>query len=268
MEWTDNSRTTQRIAWEVFRLGRGEECRTEANARTALDLMEVGYLDTCEILIPGKQVDNALILRERGDFNSPRSDAPRTFDGHILDVTERFNGKDRLLGRRLTGRLTTPLPQALSRYGVRDEPVRLGPKIDFKEFETWATHMTFDDLNAPPKDVSTAELLDATERYFDLPAVSESAAYAWGVIAQNRGRNDPEVIIERIERFLARKDSARVLAALGGLTSIRGPLSDDDRDKLKPLLREQLAAMEAGAKVVFWTPDQLRREMKRLSLDD
>ena len=147
---------------------------------------------------------------------------PARFSGIIYEISERIAGKERLLGRRIAGRLGAPFPFVIGAFGRQTETIDVGPKIDDKEFLAIATGMPSEALYGASQ-LSFAEQLDAIERYFDASSVkvAEGARGLWESIAVVRGRANEEELRVRLVRMLASDDPRRMRAALNCLHSLR-----------------------------------------------
>jgi hypothetical protein len=199
--------------WYVYRLGDGEVCRRDANARTTLAFLHAGYLGKCGLEVATEELGDALIFRTRivgMGISRPAKDLPWLFSGTAYETFERTGGNERLLARRLSGSLTMPMPSALSAFTPWPEKVEDGPIVDLKQFVAAAARIPADDLLARGPDDFAARL-DAVEAFFDYrpPAIANRALLTWERIAKAEGRSHPNELRARLERFAASNNPGR-----------------------------------------------------------
>ena len=178
-----------------------------------------GHRDVCEERTTAKEIGDALVLRVRSVPLDPLDAAlPARFNGIVYEISERIAGNERLLGRRIVGRLGAPFPFVIGAFGRPTETIDLGPKIDDKEFLSITTGMSSEALYGASQ-LSFGEQLDAIERYFDASwvKVAERARGLWESIAVVRGGAQGEELRVRIVRMLASDDPRRMRAALNCL---------------------------------------------------
>jgi hypothetical protein len=209
--------------WVLFR--RGERCADEAQAISALEFLRDGHRDVCEERTTAKDIGDSLVLRVRSvpsDELDVALPLPARFSGIVYEIRERIAGKERLLGRRIVGRLGAPFPFVIGAFGRPTETIDLGPKIDDKEFLAIATGMSSEALYGASQ-LSFGEQLDAIERYFDASSdkVAERARGLWESIAGVQGRKHEDELRARLERMLASDDPRRMRAALNCLHTLQ-----------------------------------------------
>jgi len=207
--------------WVLFR--RANSCADEAQAISALEFLRDGHRDVCESRTTAKDIGDALVLRVRSvPLDQLDAALPARFNGIVYEISERIAGNERLLGRRIVGRLGAPFPFVIGAFGRPTETIDLGPKIDDKEFLAIATGMSSEALYGASQ-LSFGEQLDEIERYFDASwvKVAERARGLWESIAVGHGRAHEDELRARLERMLASDDPRRMRAALNCLHTLR-----------------------------------------------
>ena len=204
---------------------------------------------------------------------------PARFSGIIYEISERIAGKERLLGRRIAGRLGAPFPFVIGAFGRQTETIDVGPKIDDKEFLAIATGMPSEALYGASQ-LSFAEQLDAIERYFDASSVkvAEGARGLWESIAVVRGRANEEELRVRLVRMLASDDPRRMRAALNCLHTLRPANRAFAQDRIlelafSPLLTTTYAPLFESVRSHLRSPGEpfpqaLRERAKARFVDD
>jgi hypothetical protein len=131
-----NMRTS---GWLLFRRGQGDDCLKGAERESMSTFRHAGFPDMCAIQTDLPDVLDGLLVRER---HLPRSQStaavlPSAFGGSIYEIIERVDGKDRILGRRISGSMRLPVPNSVAVFSgglITEEHIDIGPRIDPKEF--------------------------------------------------------------------------------------------------------------------------------------
>ncbi|QND71366.1 hypothetical protein [Tardiphaga robiniae] len=202
--------------WRLYRRGSGDECETADRWPSKLEFLRAGFLNSCATDSPIPELSDALIIRER--VTSGRLTVlPRLFHGVIHEISERMDGRERLLGRMVSGTIRFPVPDAVAifAFGV-ERSISAGQAINTKTFLSAATGIPEAELYAfhafPP-----ATIMDDLERFFDRPQVSNLAIGAWARIALANSKDHADVMKPRIDRLLASGSANRIAAGLAAL---------------------------------------------------
>ena len=225
-------RTSSQL-WTVHR--RAWDCQSDDLARSTLSFLFDGYIGVCAVETTQTEMTDALLYRAGVLTDEMRARLRAIPNSSTLEIVERTNGENRVLGRQFIGGLFhwAPLPLAYPSDRLADNAWS-GPALGRRAFVAWALNVPLAELankhRAPLK-----EVLDAVEYFVARPAVSVPAVETWGYIADSRAREDPRMIRPRIEAFLASDDPKRIAAALHALHGLDGGDRDAMRDLLIPL---------------------------------
>jgi hypothetical protein len=138
--------------WRLFRRGEGDACLAEGQRQSASMFVAAGFRGMCALQSNVPDVTDGLLLRVRylGRSWSEATGAPAGFAGAVYEIVERTDGRDRLLGRRLDGVISLPIPAAVAIFIsfslglVSEQHVVVGPRIEPQEFLTTASGTPFD----------------------------------------------------------------------------------------------------------------------------
>jgi hypothetical protein len=216
--------------WRVYRVASGQVCFAQDNATLALEFLRYGYPGKCAVKETVADFGEGLVLRTRTvNKFSPAPELPRGFAGTVYELHERTAGRSRLLARRVTGVLESPLPGPLMVFGRRPERLDAGPPIDEKQFLANALKTPVDDLFKRPQPFPFEQVLDEIEKYFGrkeivdrsgMRSIERGAADAWRDVAGSEGRAHTDALLPRIARLLASDEPIRVATAIRGLSTL------------------------------------------------
>jgi hypothetical protein len=126
--------------WRLFRRGEGDACLGESQRQSASMFVAAGFRGMCAIQSNVPDITDGLLLRVRHLARGAATDLPAAFAGSVYEIIERTDGRDRLLGRRLDGYVSLPIPAAVAIFIsfslglVTEQHVVSGPRIEPQEF--------------------------------------------------------------------------------------------------------------------------------------
>lgn len=125
--------------WRLFRRGEGDACLAEGQRQSASMFVAAGFRGMCALQSTVPDVTDGLLLRVRhlGRNRTEATGVPAAFAGSVYEIIERTDGRDRLLGRRLDGYVSLPIPMAVAIFSsglVSEQHVVIGPRIEPGEF--------------------------------------------------------------------------------------------------------------------------------------
>jgi hypothetical protein len=138
--------------WRLFRRGEGDACLAEGQRQSASMFLAAGFRGMCAIQSNVPDVTDGLLLRVRHLGRSwwGATGVPAAFAGSVYEIIERTDGRDRLLGRRLDGYVSLPIPTAVAIFIsfslglVSEQHVFSGPRIEPEEFLATASRTPSD----------------------------------------------------------------------------------------------------------------------------
>lgn len=196
--------------WTVYKRENGLGCRAPENQESHLAFVRAGFANICAIREKRTSIDDALILRSMAWVLSKQG-VIEGFNGHIYELLEREEGRERLLGRWVAGRVApSSLPAILVLGAIGfgfDHKIDVGPDFSRDEFYGAALGIPLSG-SAAPGTASLPELLDATEALLANPSLRNEAIAVYHEIAGRGGDDRIRILQPRIERLLASNDPA------------------------------------------------------------
>ena len=200
--------------WRIYRLAHGADfCRQPAQVESYLQMTASRRLDTCLALTREAPRQNALVIREDYALDLPiEQQLPKGLQGSVMEFHERIDGKDRLLGRIVSGIVQAPL---LS----NKEPTKTALQLSGAAFCAAALELPLTE-QWPRGDGDPAAVVATYESLFDNPMVGNQARDHFRGFD---GKTEAEVAPKRaaILRFWQSSDPQLIKLGLGSLHSIK-----------------------------------------------
>jgi hypothetical protein len=200
--------------WRRYRLAHGTDfCRQPAQVESYLQMIAWRRLDTCLAITREAPGQNALIIRDGYALDlAVEQQLPKGLQGSVMEFHERIDGRDRLLGRVVTGFVQAPL---LSNKPSTETALQLSGAA----FYAAALSLPLTD-QLSRGDGDPAALVAAYESLFDDPTVGNQARdYFRGF----GGKTEAEVAPKRaaILRFWQSNDPRLIKLGLASLSAIK-----------------------------------------------
>lgn len=202
--------------WRVYRRHHGLDlCRQPAQIKSYVALLATGRTETCIVLTREAPRATALVLRENRSNDAPvKKLLPDKVGASVPEFLERIDGKDRLLGRVVSGRVQPPLL-------AKQEPTTTALQMSYEQFYAEALKLPIGDA-IPTTDAEMTAVLAALEALFPDAEVGGRARGTFGNIGQiAKSEAGTAALRATLERFWQSNDPGLVILGLQTIYSLQ-----------------------------------------------
>ena len=205
-----------KMDWRVYRRGHGLDlCRQPVQIKSYIALLATGRAETCIVMTRETPRATVLVIRENQSDDAPvKKLLPKGVRAWVPEFYERIDGKDRLLGRIVSGRVQPPL---LS----KQEPTKTPAQMSHEQFYAEALKLPISSA-MPTTDAEMAAVLSSLEALFPDPEIGNTARGTFrniGRIAKSEAGAAP--LRATLERFWQSNDPTLIILGLQTIYSMQ-----------------------------------------------